>query len=424
MKYDIKGKKILILGASSSEIPLINRAQELGAYVIVTDRNINYDLSPAKRLADSAWDISWSDINSLEKKCKETKIDGVIAGYSEFRCENLIRLTERLNLPCYLTERQLEITRDKILFKKECEKYNIPVIIEFDYTDERIDYPVIVKPVDRGGSIGISIANDKKELDSAYKYAMDLSVKKEVIIEKYISNKNKIDLYYAVEEDKIFLISEADTIYAKNNNGKRVVQSSWLYPSNKESPNFDEIDSNIRKMIKGLGIRNGCLFFSGFLLDNNELSFFECGFRLEGAHQHGYVDRRLGFNYLDMFIYHSIFGRTEFLDNINDIDEEIKSVVVNIYSKGGKIKEVSGLNEISEINNCSFTLLSAYLGEDTSNTKAILDKVCIFSFCDRNPLELKKSLDLAYKLLKVKDEKGNDLIYDKVNTELIAYWWS
>ncbi|MDU7926548.1 MAG: hypothetical protein E7J43_06555, partial [Finegoldia magna] len=96
----------------------------------------------------------------------------------------------------------------------------------------------------------------------------------------------------------------------------------------------------------------------------------------------------------------------------------------NIYSKGGKIKEVSGLNEISEINNCSFTLLSAYLGEDTSNTKAILDKVCIFSFCDRNPLELKKSLDLAYKLLKVKDEKGNDLIYDKVNTELIAYWWS
>ena len=40
MKYDIKGKKILILGASSSEIPLINRAQELGAYVIVTDRRL------------------------------------------------------------------------------------------------------------------------------------------------------------------------------------------------------------------------------------------------------------------------------------------------------------------------------------------------------------------------------------------------
>ena len=105
-----------------------------------------------------------------KKLAKKIKVDGVIAGYSEFRVENMIKLTKRLELPCYITEEQLEITRDKIKFKDCCRKYGVPVVKEYKTIEEVNEYPVIVKPTDRAGSIGISIANNYDELLKAYKY--------------------------------------------------------------------------------------------------------------------------------------------------------------------------------------------------------------------------------------------------------------
>ena len=64
----LKGMKLLVLGASPDEITLVKRAQEFGIYVIVTDYNTDRKLSPAKDIADEAWDISWSEIDDLEKK--------------------------------------------------------------------------------------------------------------------------------------------------------------------------------------------------------------------------------------------------------------------------------------------------------------------------------------------------------------------
>lgn len=63
---NLTGKKLLILGATAGEISLVKRAQKYGIYVIVTDNHTDYTLAPAKNVADEAWDISWSDIDTLE----------------------------------------------------------------------------------------------------------------------------------------------------------------------------------------------------------------------------------------------------------------------------------------------------------------------------------------------------------------------
>ena len=188
---NLTGKKLLILGATAGEISLVKRAQKYGIYVIVTDNHTDYTLAPAKNVADEAWDISWSDIDTLEKLSRESGVDGILAGYSEFRVENMIKLCERLNFPCYINNEQLEITRDKIKFKECCRKYGVPVVKEYSSIDEVNEYPVIVKPTDRAGSIGISIAHSFEELEKAYQYAYDLSLEKRDIIEKYIQEDYK-----------------------------------------------------------------------------------------------------------------------------------------------------------------------------------------------------------------------------------------
>lgn len=319
----LKGKKLLVLGASSNEISLVQRAQELGVYVIVTDYNIDYKLSPAKKFANEAWNISWSDLNSLEKLCKENNVNGVIAGYSEFRVENMILLCERLGLPCYLSMKQLEITRDKIKFKEECRKNNVPVVNEYNSIDEVNKYPVIVKPVDRAGSIGISIATNKIELIEAYEYAMEKSICKKVIIEDFIQEV-KFDAYYSIVNGDITLLSTDDVIYAKNNGFEKVVQSGWVLPSKNHDNFIRKEDAHLKSMIKNMGIMNGYIFFSGFMNKSKDFVFFECGFRLCGGHLYNYFPEIGMYNNMDIFIYHSLLGNLCSLEKEKEIQRKTK----------------------------------------------------------------------------------------------------
>ena len=110
-------KKLLILGATVNEVDVVNYAQRLGLYVIVTDSHTDWKLSPAKHIANEAWNISWSDIDTLQSYCMAANVDGIIAGFSEFRVDSMIKLCARLNKPCYINEKQLAITRDKSAFK-------------------------------------------------------------------------------------------------------------------------------------------------------------------------------------------------------------------------------------------------------------------------------------------------------------------
>lgn len=422
MEKTFAGKKLLILGASSAEITLVQRAQTLGCYVIVTDYNKDWALSPAKYAADEAWDISWGELDTLEELCRTNGIDGITAGYSEFRVENLIKLCERLSLPCYITMEQLDITRDKIKFKTECMKYGVPVVNEYASPDQVTRFPVIVKPVDRGGSIGISIATDEASLEKAYAYAMDMSVTKEVIIEDFIHEGDKVDFYYAVEDGEIILLSTCDTINAAANGFDRVVQSAWLYPE-RQLDAAEQADQAMRAMIRGMGIRYGCILFSGFVLPNREFVFFECGFRMEGAHQYEYVSRRGIVHFLDEFIVHALTGSVEALQKTGPLNPNLKSVAINLYAKKGTIAKISDMKEIASMEDCSLTIVDGRVGEECDDDKAILTKVGMFAFCNESPKKLREDVEKAYSLFELIDENGQDMLYDRIDTSLIETWW-
>jgi biotin carboxylase len=155
-------KKLLILGASNAEVHVVKIAQLMGYYVIVTDYYTDTNIIPAKFIADEAWNISWTDYDELEKRCSETGVDGVIAGFSEFRVEAMIEMCRRLNLPRYINDEQLDVTRDKNKFKQMCKQFDVPIVNEYDPNSPDIKFPVIIKPTDRGGSIGINVAYNEE----------------------------------------------------------------------------------------------------------------------------------------------------------------------------------------------------------------------------------------------------------------------
>lgn len=339
--------KILILGANQTECFVVKRAKELGYYTIVTDNNIDRTNSPAKDIADESWDISWSDIDSLAEKCRQEKVDGIIAGFSEFRVENQIRLCERLNLPCPITIEQLNITRDKNKFKAECVKYNIPLVPEYSEESALDNLPVIVKPVDRAGSIGINVAYTKSELSDACQIAREASPTNSIIIEKYMSGCIKFDVYYVIQEGKISLIGSSDTLMCPPNKGHEVLQAAWLFPSRYENAFKSKCNSQVESFIKGIGIRNGYITISAFVDGYENFFVFETGFRLSGELSFMYSEQAYGINYIDFLLSYSVGSHYKSMDYSHKISND-KLLVINHFANDGEIAVSEGLSFKSE----------------------------------------------------------------------------
>lgn len=423
--YDfLKGKKLLVLGASRSESDIIRRAQSFGVHVTVTDFNKDWSKSPAKFVADEVWDISWGEIDVLAQKCAENKIDGILAGYSEVRVDFLIRLCSRLGLPCYINEEQLEITRNKDIFKKTCVKYGVPVIKEYSNPEMVDEYPVIVKPVDRGGALGISVANNQEELKSAYDYAMETSLCKKVIIEKFIKNGNKVNYTYAIRDGQIKLTSTCDTLTSRSHGDLTVIQNAWLYPQKQQEEALKKVDENLRAMISGIGIKYGTIFFSSFVDENANSLFFECGFRLSGSNKHAYLYRLGNVNYLDIYILHALTGTTDGIEVNPDPEPNLKCVTLNYYAKAGRVSLIKGFDDIKALPDCVLADDFVKIGDVCKDDKAILSKISRFSFCNDSPEALAADVAFANRQLQVSDEHDNDMIYDRIDPNVIKTWWS
>lgn len=416
-----KSKRLLVLGASTSEIPLVIRAQELGCEVTVTDYNTDWSLSPAKQIADKAWDISWSDISLLAEKCREERIDGVVAGYSEIRVEYLISLCETLNLPCYCTSEQLEVTRNKTAFKEVCRSYGVPVVREYDAEGEDLAFPVIVKPVDRGGSLGISVAYNESDYAESLDIARNASLSGEVIVEQYITEATKFDALYAINDGRVNLLGTSDTVDALSNNGVRVIQNGWTLPSRHHAEFVDQANPQIEKMISGLGIKTGCIFFSGFYR-NGSFAFFETGFRLSGGEFFVYHDKAGQGNVFDLYIAHALNSRLG--DKLDfSTSTKLKCACVNYYAKAGRVSAINGIDEAKDaIPECILALQYGSVGQECSDSEAILSKMAMLQFVGESPDEIRRAISESNRMIRVESVQSEDMVLEYPNP--ISFTWS
>src|SRR5690625_4346580 len=103
-------KTVLILGGTpSGSTDVVEYLKENGATTIVAGY-FPIDRSPAKQIADECWEISTSEVTAICKKARAAKVDSVFAGIHDFNLQRAIEVCEILDLPCYTTKEQLEMT--------------------------------------------------------------------------------------------------------------------------------------------------------------------------------------------------------------------------------------------------------------------------------------------------------------------------
>lgn len=412
--------KLLILGATYHEVEIVKRARAKGIYTIVTDYNTDWSQSPAKYEADEAWDVSWSDVNTLKTKCLQSNVNGVLAGFSEFRVENMIKLCAELHLPCTLTMDQLDITRDKFKFKRLCEKYNIPGVREYQ-PEEPKNYPVIIKPVDRAGSIGINVAYNDEEFDKYYRVALDLSPTKHVIIEDFIDDGIKVDFYYYIKDGTAYLLGTSDTIMCDGEQGAKILQKAWIFPSHYEEQYCDDTDAKVKTMLLGIGIQNGYATMSAFYRQGR-FYFFEAGFRLSGELSYNYYKQHAKIHYVDTLIDYALgIPNGDMYQNCYDFSHTTHSLILNFFIYNGSVqtickpalKDLDGLQVIADF----------YLKEGDTIEKStnVFYKAAMYSLFSENQETMISALQTINSGLHIYNNSNDDLVYERVQETSFGY---
>lgn len=421
MYENLKGKKLLVLGGAVVDVIIVKVAQDLGVHVIVTDRNTDYTKSPAKLIADEAWDIDYSDLETVATKCRQEAVDGIMAGYGEFRVLAAARISEMIAKPFYATAEQIELTRNKRTFKDLCVKYDVPIAKDYCYTYpitqeelNSIEYPVIVKPTDYAGCKGISVCYNRGQIEDAIELAVSMSESQSIIIEKYLVGTELMAIYTIVDGNATLSILNEKYI-SEDHERISGLCDIVLTPSKYHEMYMKTVDEKMKSFLRGIKAENGVAFFQ-FIANDEGISAFEMGYRINGNTDCIEIEKYNDINYLKMLISYSLTGNMGD-DNAKDnplFGKYLCSLLT--YAHAGIVGKIDfeSLNGMAGID-AIYPHMSegrVVVESDTTDQKAVTVKM------SANTLEeIADLIHLVYENVVVNDINGKNLVFKPFDTQ-------
>lgn len=183
-------KRVMILGASYSQIPLFQAAKEMGVQTIAASIPGPYS---GFAYADEICHVNIADPEAVVAAAGELNIDGIATCSLDLGMKAIGAVCDALHLPGPSKQAALRAS-DKWEMKKAlsaagvqtAEFYCIKTEQELEAALEKLSFPVIVKAVDLMGSRGIYRSENAEEARSNYRKTMSVTKKDYCLIEEFI----------------------------------------------------------------------------------------------------------------------------------------------------------------------------------------------------------------------------------------------
>ena len=418
------GKRLLFVGASGHFEPAIKKAQEMGAYAIVINNNPN---AKGKQYADLAADVDTYVVDDIVRFAREQKVDGLFTSWNDMNLFHTQAAAEQLGLPFFATREQLDALVFKYDFKVTCRKYEVPVTPEYyvggNLTEQdiaRFQYPVIFKPIDSGGTRGMTVLHSAEGVWEAYEKALAPSASKKVVVEKYLRNGHLVVFDLAIQNDKVYLACAMDRCIVRTSESAVPLAISYMYPSKYIDVIEEQVMQPITDMIHGLGIHNGIISFDG-MISEGKLYLIETQFRWGGTHFYKFVEQECGVDLLAMMIDYALTGTYDRFDFEGKIDAHFKRhyACQNLQAWPGCIREVKDVDKVLAIPGVDWIVQIKNLGDVVPDDGSTAENFAKIGLSADSEKEIYHLMDAVQKTLVVLDDKGNNLIKQNVPVELL-----
>ncbi|GAB5562957.1 MAG: ATP-grasp domain-containing protein [Winogradskyella sp.] len=414
-------KKIIILGGNPETGVLVEIANSMGLHTIVIDPNPN---APAKKFATETFDIDGFDIEGIVNVAKENNVDAVLVGVADILVKPYKEICERLGLPCYATDGTIEAFCSKDGYKRYCEKYgvqDIPGIYikrgEAIRKPDNVDLPLMVKPVDSGGGVGMKICREEADYIETVKHVLKYSKKGIVLVEKYMDvNCDDMAAYYTFKDGIPYLSAIYDRTLTRLQGNSSPIGLATLYPSKYTEAFVEKVHPKLSELFKGTKVQSGVLNVQ-FFVENGEFYSYDPGFRLQGEAPHIALADINGFDHRKMLINFALtgkFGEDNFSEQNDYMLGGKKACSIWVLLKEGKIESIKGLDAIKNHKNVIFVVERFKEGDTVAPEMVGTERQVLYRIytVSDSVKETNQTIQDIQNILDVKNDNDEDMVLE------------
>lgn len=294
-------KKLMILGAGYTQVPLIEAAKHLGCHTITASIDGDY---PGFAAADEAAYVNIADPEAVVEKARQLQVDAVTTCGLDLGMAAIGAVCEALKIPGPSSDAAGKAS-NKLDMKKALVRAGVQtarfICIHNREELERgllqLPFPVILKAVDQMGSRGIFRCDTREEVFENYEKTMEATGKEYCLLEEFIEGE-----IFGVET----MIQDGKIVYMLPNNID-AFQSTTPTPVGHSVP-FKELDTlgdqiqeQTRKAIFALGLDN-CPVNCDFIKKDGKVYVIELTGRSGATGLSEMVSIYYGINYYEVIV--------------------------------------------------------------------------------------------------------------------------
>lgn len=272
-------KTLAVIGASYLQKPLVLKAKEMGLHTLCFAW---LEGAVCKDVADEFIPISIVEKEQILEVCKEKGVDGVCTVASDVAAPTVAFVAENMGLVGNSYEAAVRSNNKfqmRNAFSKAgvlCPKYQLVTSLN----EIKIDYsfPVIVKPTDRSGSLGVVKVEKQDNLEVAVRSALDCSFKHEAIVEEFIEGR-EISVEFISYQGVHYPLQITDKV---TTGAPHFVELEHHQPADLSKEQYTEIYDLTKRALDALGITNGASHSEYKITADGRIYVMEIGARMGG----------------------------------------------------------------------------------------------------------------------------------------------
>lgn len=399
--------KALVLAGGFPQITLIKELKKRGITTVLAD----YNKEPvAKKYADIYYQESTQDLDTIERIAREEKVDFLISVSSEPSLKSVAIVSERLGLPCYVSEDTVNKITNKAYMKKVFSEKGIPnakhvvLLKEQSISAEEFEFPVIVKPADCYSSSGVRKVWNKQEFDEAVAEGKKLGKSGTVVIEEFLDGiELSIDAFVVDGKAHVLCITNSDKIADDD----RFVIYRGNYPG---VDNLDEIRPQVAVIVQQVaevfGLVNSPLLVQ-MIYSKGKLNVLECSARNGGSAKFLLVKRSCGFDLVNAIIDLTMGIKPQ----IGSLQGENKYVSNEyLYCRPGVFDRLDGFEELKQEGVISDYYQFKWRNLETKEVSTSGDRLAGFTIQADTKEEMHRKHHIAVDRIRILDVNGEDML--------------
>lgn len=360
--------KLLIIGASIGQLPLLKKAKERGIHVTVASIPGNYCCF------EYANDIIEKDIYDRDEIVEEAKrkgITAVISDQNDLMMPTVAYVAEKMGLPGNSFDTVMTYC-NKNQFRNLCDKAGVPcpkhIAVnseEYDFSDFNCPFPWIVKPADSQSSIGIKKINHLDELRTALYEALSKSPTHTAIVEEFFEGREVVCEGF-INEGIYYLLSFGDRRYFDLKDA--MIPCQTLFPSTISN----EVQNKIigyEEALTNLSKPSFAIVHSEYLINEStgDIRIVESALRGGGVYiSSDLIPLATGIDINEALLSKAL-GEKINIDEVFSKRKKLSSAYVCFYLQTGFVSSVEGLDKINQRKDIVFAdinkIQSGYVSE-------------------------------------------------------------